>query len=139
MFFFCVLPNLSHSPAKDISVASAVVDIRPDAYKMGDFSHSKIESDVIIFSNRDINAWNASIKSGSTIVLGGSHETLLDVLNHRADLASGLCGAVGRGNEASTADDFEMVTGDDAAELARVNSQPFPPPCVTLSALGGRF
>ncbi len=95
---------------------------------MSNFSSSKIEDNVIVFSSRDVNAWNASIKSGSTIVLGGSHGTLQDILRYRLDIAHKDKGVIKPGSEeihtqaVSTTDGFEVVAGGDAVKLAKVPS-----------------
>ncbi len=55
---------------------------------MDDLSSARIDEDVIIFSQRRVNAFNATIKKGATIVLGGTPEVLQSVLSHRAELLS---------------------------------------------------
>lgn len=53
---------------------------------MDNLSSSNIHQNVIVFSNRPLNAWNATIKSGSTVILGGSRDILQDVLRYRMGL-----------------------------------------------------
>ena len=72
---------------------------------MDDISSSNIHEDVIIFSTRRVNAWNATIRSGSVIILGGTRETLQDVLNHKLALALKT--------KEATKDDGEIHTGED--------------------------
>jgi hypothetical protein len=50
---------------------------------MDDISSSRIQEDVIIFSTRKINAWNATIHRRSIVVLGGDREILRDILDYR--------------------------------------------------------
>jgi hypothetical protein len=64
---------------------------------LGDISSSRIHEDVIVFSTRKINAWNATIHRGSIVVLGSDREVLRDILDYRkatmiknGDLAEGI-------------------------------------------------
>jgi hypothetical protein len=52
---------------------------------MNNLSSSRIEEDVTIFSNQSVNTYNATIKRGSILVLGGNLETLKTVLKYRSD------------------------------------------------------
>ncbi len=66
---------------------------------MDDLSCSNIHEDVIILSTRKLNAFSATIESGSTIVLGGNREMFQDVLRHRLTIALKIIEANGNKND----------------------------------------
>lgn len=98
------------------------------------FASSHICEDVVIFTSRRLNAYNAKVGRGTTIIIGGSREILQDILEYRLALAQPPKSPAGvevqstnrkRGTpsprprqlsastSATAADDFGLIVEDD--------------------------
>jgi hypothetical protein len=97
---------------------------------------SNVREDVVIFSSQRLNAWNATIGRGTTIVIGASREILQDILEYRLALARQPSAAASNDSVAKTSTnqehstsstpattvDYELIVedGSDIVELTRV-------------------